>query len=200
MDDRRKALLAGGPASIAVPALASGRRVRARATELFMLKCYELVGFMPAELAREILETTYRDDKPLYKSVLAAVAQALRVRPAFLEKKPRAQRHLEMINVLGRPRLEEAAATLLRGWLLKSQAPMLADFLDALDIPHQQGVVEEFPATVPDDRLKAAVETLLSKYPREKVALYLNAIQATSGVQWANLEQLLHADSRLQIA
>jgi hypothetical protein len=165
-----------------------------------MLKCYELVGFMPAELSREILDTTYRDDKPLYKSVLAAVAQALRVRPVFLEKKPRAQRHAEMINVLGRPRLEEAAATLLRGWLLKSQTSMLADFLDALGIPHQQGVVEEFPATVPDDKLKAAVETLLAKYPREKVALYLNAIQATSGVQWANLEQLLHADSRLQIA
>lgn len=165
-----------------------------------MLKCYELVGFMPAALSQEILETTYRDDKPLYKSVLAAVAQALRVRPVFLEKKPRVHRHVEMIGVLSRPRLEEAAATLLRGWLVKTQSAMLADFLDTLGIPHQQGVVEEFPATVPDDKLQAAVETLLAKYPREKVALYLNAIQATSGVQWANLEQLLQSDLRLQIA
>lgn len=165
-----------------------------------MLKCYELVGFMPAELSREILETTYRDDKPLYKSVLAAVAQALRVRPVFLEKKPRVQRHAEMISVLGRPRLEEAAASLLRGWLVKSQTAMLADFLDALGIPHQQGVVEDFPDTVPDDKLDAAVEQLLAKYPREKVALYLNAIPATSGVNWPNLTQRLQSDPRLQIA
>lgn len=165
-----------------------------------MLKCYELVGFMPAELAQEILETTYRDDKPLYRAVLAAVAQALRVRPVFLEKKPRRQRHGEMINMLGRPRMEETAASLLRGWLVKSQTALLSDFLDALGIPHQQGVVEEFPATVPDDKLDAAIEGLLARHPREKVALYLNAIQATSGVNWPNLSQRLQNDPRLQIA
>lgn len=165
-----------------------------------MLKCYELVGFMPATLAQEILDTTYRDDKPLYKAVLAAVAEATRVRPAFLEKKPRAQRHLDMISVLGRPRMEEAAASLIRGWLLKAQTAMLADFLDTLGIPHENGAVEEFPEAVPDDKLLAAVEAVLAKYPREKVALYLNAIHATSGVKWPNLERLLQSDNRLQIA
>ncbi len=165
-----------------------------------MLKCYELVGFMPPALALEILETTWREDKPLYKAVLAAAAAALRVRPVFLEKKPRAQRHQELISLLGRPRMDETAANLLRGWLVKSQNAMLGDFLDALGIPHKQGVVEEFPESVPDDRLHAAVEKLLAAYPREKVALYLNAIQATSGARWANLEKMLQEDSRLQIA
>ena len=165
-----------------------------------MLKCYELVGFMPAALAQGILDAAYQADKPLYKVVLAAVAEANRVRPAFFEKKPRAQRHADMIAALGRPRMEEAAASLIRGWLLKSQSAMLGDFLDGLGISHDRGVVEEFPETVPDDKLRSAVDTLLAKHPPEKVAVYLNAISATSGVDWKNLEALLQADTRLQIA
>lgn len=165
-----------------------------------MLKCYELLGFMPAELSREILEYAYQADKPLYRGVLAAVAEANRVRPVFLERKPRVQRHAEMINALGRPRMEEAAATLLRGWLLKAQTQMLTEFLDTLGITHDKGVVEDFPPSVDDEKLKTAVENLLAKHPKEKVTLYLNTIHATSGVQWPNLEALLGNDPRLQIA
>jgi len=165
-----------------------------------MLKCYELLGFMPTALAQEILEFAYGADKPLYRGVLAAVAEANRVRPVFLERKPRVQRHVEMISTLGRPRMEEAAATLLRGWLLKAENAMLIEFLDALGIPHDKGVVEDFPPTVEDEKLKAAVEGLLAKHPKEKVALYLNTIHATSGVEWKNLDELLQNDARLQIA
>lgn len=165
-----------------------------------MLKCHELVGFMPAALSQEILENAYANDKPLYKTVLAAVAEATRVRPVFFEKKPRAQRHADMISALGRPRMEEAAASLIRGWLVKAQGAMLADFLDGLGIQHEKGVVEEFPDSVPDDRLKSAVEGLLTRHRRECVVVYLNAISATSGVTWKNLDALLQDDARLQIA
>jgi hypothetical protein len=165
-----------------------------------MLKCYELVGFMPAPLSQEILEFAYTADKALYRAVLAAVAESNHVRPAFLERKPRPQRHAEMISALGRPRMDEAAASLLRGWLVKSQTALLTDFLDALGIPHDNGVVEEFPANVDDAKLKAAVDGLLAKHPTDRVAVYLNAINATSGVQWPHLEALLHSDPRLQIA
>ena len=165
-----------------------------------MLKCYELLGFMPATLAQEILEYAYSSDKPLYRGVLAAVAEANRVRPVFLERKPRVQRHAEMISALGRPRMEEAAAMLLRGWLLKAENAMLVEFLDALGIVHDQGVVEDFPASIEDEKLKAAVEGLLAKHPKERVTLYLNTVQATGGVTWNNLEELLQNDPRLQIA
>ena len=164
-----------------------------------MLKCHELLGFASPALAQEIIEYAFASDKPLYRAVLAAVAGANRVRPAFLEKKPRVQRHADMVGVLSRPRLEEVAANLLRGWLLKAQTGILTDFLDALGIPHEQGAVEDFPKTVDDARLKAAVELLLTKYPAEKVIVYLNTVQSTGGVNWENLEQMLQSDPRLQL-
>ncbi len=164
-----------------------------------MLKCHELLGFVSPALAQEILEFTYASDKPVYRAILTAVAEANHLRPAFFEKKPRAQRHAEMLVSLSRPRMEEAAAGLIRGWLLKAQTALVTGFLDALGVPHDQGVVEEFPASVDDAKLTAAVEALLAKFPREIVIIYLNTLKATGGVEWPNLVALLHDDPRLQL-
>jgi hypothetical protein len=164
-----------------------------------MLKCHELIGFVSPALAQEIIESTFGADKPLYRAVLAAVAEANRMRPVFFEKRPRVQRHAEMISALTRPRMEEAAANLLRGWLLKAENGLICEFLDALGIPHEKGVVNDFPETVEDAKLGAAVDGLLAKHPGEKVILYLNTVQATGGVKWENLEKMLDSDARLQL-
>lgn len=164
-----------------------------------MLKCYELIGFVSPALSQEIVESAFTHDKPLYRAILAAVAEANRVRPAFLEKKPRVQRHVEVINTLSRPRMEEAAASLLRGWLLKQENSLICDFLDSLSIPHDKGVVNDFPPSLDDAQLKATVDLLLNKYPAERVIVYLHTVRATSGVEWPNLDQLLQEDPRLQL-
>jgi hypothetical protein len=165
-----------------------------------MLKCHELIGFMPPALAQEIVEFLFTRERPVYQVILAAVAEANRVRPVFFQRKPRAQRHADMLSALSRPRMEEAAATMLREWLLKAEQSMLVQFLEDLGIEHEKGIVEEFPETVDDERLKQAVENLLAKYPPEKVSIYLNTVRATSGIEWPNLDEMLDNDERLQIA
>lgn len=164
-----------------------------------MLKCHELIGFVSPELTQGILEHAYQADKPLYRAILAAVAEANRVRPVFFEKKPRVQRHADMLSALTRPRMEEAAANLLRGWLLKAELGLITSFLDALEIKHDQGVVDQFPASVEDARLNSAVDGLLAGHAREKVIIYLNILKVTNGVNWPNLDALLDNDARLQL-
>ena len=55
-----------------------------------------------------------------------------------------------------------------------------------------------FPPTMSDEKLKAAVDKLLSKYPPEEVAVYLNAFDSMNEIQWKNLDDMLKEDSRLQ--
>lgn len=164
-----------------------------------MLKSHELVGFMSPALAADILSFTFESDRPAYRATVAAVAQAKHVRPVFLERQPRDQRHATMVSVLSKPVLDAAAAALLRAWLVKKQAPMLIDFLNALAIPHENGVVEDLPGSMDDTKLKAAVEILLGKYPHEVVAVYLNAFNDMNAAGWPNLKTLLESDSRLQL-
>jgi len=164
-----------------------------------MLSSYELFGFMSPALANDILSYIFESDKPTYRATMNAVAEARKVRPVFLERQPRAQRHAMMVATLSRPASELIAAGLLRAWLVQKQNAMLVDFLNALGLPHDKGVVEGLPPEMADDKLKPAVETLLAKYPPETVALYLNAFNGMSEANWPNLKAMLEADPRLQL-
>jgi hypothetical protein len=164
-----------------------------------MLTSHELFGFMSPALASEILSFSFETDKPSYKSTLNAVAQARHVRPVFLERMPRTQRHALMVSCLARPFLETAAGGLIRVWLVKGQRTMLVDFLDALGIAHNEGVVDDLPKEMDDAKLKTAVDALLAKYPSEAVAVYLHAFNDMNEASWANLKTMLESDSRLQL-
>ena len=163
-----------------------------------MLKSHELIGFMPPTLAAEILAFTFESEKPTYKATLAAVAQARKLRPVFLERQPRTQRDATILATLTRPSMDATAGGLIRTWLLKKHKAVLVDFLDALGIAHNDGVVDNLPDTMDDAKLKSAVEGLLAKYPPEVVAVYLNAFDDMNEVSWPNLAMLLKEDKRLQ--
>ncbi|HTB85792.1 MAG TPA: hypothetical protein VK742_19265 [Candidatus Sulfotelmatobacter sp.] len=164
-----------------------------------MLKSHELLGFMSPALAADIMSFTFESDKPAYRATVAAVAQAKHVRPVFLERQPRDQRHATMVSALTKPAMDAAAAALLRAWLVKKHEAMLIDFLNTLEIKNDKGVVEDLPAAMDDVKLKSAVELLLGKYPHETVSVYLNAFNDLNGAGWPNLKALLENDSRLQL-
>ena len=75
---------------------------------------------------------------------------------------------------------------------------MLADFMDGLGIAHKDGAVDDLPGFIEDEKLKAAIDALLAKYPPEEVAVYLNAFYTMNDVRWPNLEAMLKTEPRLQ--
>jgi hypothetical protein len=164
-----------------------------------MLTSHELFGFMSPALANDILNFAYESDKPTYKATLNAIAQARHLRPVFLERQPRAQRHVTMVSTLSRPGLDAVAGGLIRAWLVKEQKAMLVDFLNALGIQNKDGVVDDLPAAVDDAKLKSAIEALLAKHSPEAVAVYLNAFNDMNEANWANLKTMLESDARLQL-
>jgi hypothetical protein len=164
-----------------------------------MLTSHELLGFMSPSLALDILTYAYETDKPLYRATLGAVAEARKLRPVFLERQPRPQRHAAMLATLARPSLDMVTANLLRTWLLKKHKQMLTDFLDALGIAHQEGVVEDLPPAMDDAKVRAAVDGLLAKHPPEAVAVYLHAFNQMNEVEWPSLKTMLESDPRLQL-
>ena len=150
-------------------------------------------------LALRIVDEVHGTDKELYRVALAGAAQVRKVRPVFLERQPRADRHRAIAAALARPELQLVAGNVLSGWLVKNQQPLLIDFLTALRIPHQNGVVETLPATMADQDLHDAVEMLLGKYTPEIVGLYLRAFHHMNEANWPNLKKLLDEDVRLML-
>jgi hypothetical protein len=159
----------------------------------------ELISAISPTLAQRILEDVHSADKELYRVALASVAQAKKVRPVFLERQPRADRHRTMLTALARPEFNMIAGNVISGWLVKNQSALLIDFLDALKIKHEKGVVETLPEKVDDEDLNRAVGALLEKYPPEIVALYLRAFHDMNEANWPNLQKMLSEDSRLKL-
>ena len=164
------------------------------------MKSHLLFAAMPRALVNDILEYHFANDKKLYRVALDAVAQVRKVRPIFLERQPRAERHAAVSQTLTRPAMELAADSLIRNWLLKKHTSLLTDFLDSLKISHDKGAVENLPASVDDAALQSAVDGLLAKHPPEIVALYLHAFSDMNETRWANLDAMLEKDERLKLA
>ena len=160
---------------------------------------HELFAAIPAAIAAEILEFNHANDRKLYRAAIDAVAQARKVRPVFLERQPPSERYATMTASLGRPAMAMAADSLLRNWLLKKHTALLVDFLDALQIKHENGVVEDLPKSVDDASLRTAAETLLAKHPPEAVAIYLHAFNSMNAESWTNLDALLQSEPRLKL-
>ena len=163
-----------------------------------MLNSSEMLGFISADLSHQILSDTAEDNRELYEATLAGVAQLRGMRTQFLKRQPKPTRHQLIIESLKRPAFEEAARQLISGWLIKHQVDMLKQFLNALEITHEDGVVEDLPNEVSDAALDTALEKLLGAHDREIVILYLHAFHALNGVGWPNLEAALENDERLQ--
>jgi hypothetical protein len=154
---------------------------------------------MSPALAVRIVEEVHATDKDLYRVALASVAQAKKLRPVFLEQRPKAERFRMMAEAFRRQDLQLVAGNVISGWLVKNQSALLIDFLNALNIPHEKGVVENLPAAVDDKALTGAVETLLGKYPPEVVGLYLRAFLDMNEAEWPNLKKILAEDVRLML-
>jgi len=163
------------------------------------MKSHQILAAMPSTMANDVLEFAFSTDKKLYRAALEAVAQARKLRMVFLERQPRAERNASMLTYLSRPALDVVADNLVRAWLLKKHTALLTDFLDALKIVHEKGVVEDLPQSVEDPLLASAVDQLLEKHPPDLVAVYLHAFNDMNEARWQNLDKRLSEDARLQL-
>jgi hypothetical protein len=73
------------------------------------------------------------------------------------------------------------AATLLFEWLTRTRRPMLAQFLTAIEVPHEDGLTDaDFMQTSAPEKLLEAGKDLLTKHDKAEVAAYLLFLDASN--------------------
>lgn len=127
--------------------------------------------------------------------MLAELEARIHMRRSTLMKLPeeRVAALLSNYGVLG----EDLSTLLIRSYFFGSHRPMLSAFLDALQIPHKEGEIEdntEVPL-VAEEPLRAAVEKIRAEYPAEDVDLYLKALLASGPETWGNVAQIVPEES-----
>ncbi len=166
-----------------------------------MLKPHEIFARMPADTAAQLFTFIHDKEKGLYKATIDSLAKQRKLRPIFVERKPREERHAWLKEILGKKSSEGIAAHLLQIWLVAAHKGVLIDFLDALGIAHDEnGTLEALPPSPPKEELQRAVQALYDKgHAPGVVAVYLHAFQALDDTGWPPLEELLAEDARLRL-
>jgi hypothetical protein len=124
-------------------------------------------------------------------SALGAVVRARKLRPQVARTLSDEQRTQALAGVLEPG--ETVAASLLVALHLAARRPLLGAFLDALGLPHEDGLLKEEADAQPapgEAELAAAIEKLKSGFPAQQVELYLNTLWLQDPERWAGLERL----------
>lgn len=120
---------------------------------------------------------------------MVLLAQRLKARPKFIATLPVDKKAKHLAHYVGMP--DVLAARLLVSYHLAHQRPMMAAFLDALGIVHDNGLInDEMSGAVADDKLKAGAAALAAAYPPDDVRLYFETLVLQDPDTWAGLASL----------
>jgi hypothetical protein len=142
------------------------------------------------ERKQQAAEAFWRDENAAMEQAeaIAAIAMRLKFRVKSAQALPveKKARHLVALGNVS----EMIAARLLVAFHLAHQRPMMATFLDALGIAHDDGLIaSEELEPPPADKLAEAARGLGASYPQEDVALYLSTLVWQDPETWGALAE-----------
>jgi hypothetical protein len=177
-----------------------GMAVHVNPSALVTMTSHEIFRECSAEVVNEVFAFLQDHEKAIYRAVIQNIATQRKLRPVFIERKPKTERYEWLRQALSRKPAEDVAAQTLQIWLLGAQKDLICQFLDALEIPHDgKGFVDKLPSEPSREKLDTAVGRLLERYRPEIVAVYLHLFQTMDDAGWKGLEEILTSDRRLKI-
>jgi len=151
----------------------------------------EIFGHLSVPRATGILNWLYENDREAYRSCAGMLATRRKLRPVFVERKPRDERNLWIREALTKSSNADLALETLQIWVLGKNERLVCDFLDALEIKHDgKGLIDELPAEPDAKKVSSAVDAILAKYSPEDVWIYLHLF-AGMDTPWPHLKGLL---------
>ena len=123
----------------------------------------------------------------------AAIAHALRFRDAMVKKLPIDQRADYLAKAVRAT--ESLAGSLLLALHLEHRRPILSVFLDALGIPHEDGLISKDHelTSVDPQALDEAAAKLFREFPTGEVEIYLATLVAMDPDLWGGLTKTLES-------
>lgn len=122
--------------------------------------------------------------------VIVTLARKLNFRPKSLQSLP-IERRAKMLA--GMNDVSDAVASrALIAYHLAAERPMMAAFLDALGIAHDNGLITAEEVTAPaQPTLVEGVRAIKAAFPADSVRVYLHTLVLLDGDTWAGLDGLV---------
>jgi hypothetical protein len=160
------------------------------------MRSYQVFAAMSPERASALLRDLARQSPAMFRQSVDAAALAARTRPVYLRNQPFEKRAEAVRRTLSRVVATALADELLAIYFLECRGPVLAEWLDALGLAHENGVLEhDAPAQPPEAQLRKIAAQFLAKEDDPDRELLLRAFAAQPAVEWPALDTLLEERS-----
>jgi len=113
------------------------------------------------------------------------IAQQKKFRPKTIVALDQERKAKHLASILRLP--DTLAARALIAYHLAEQRPMMAAFLDALGIEHENGLIKQEDVKPDPAKIPAGAAKIASEFPREDVALYLDTLLCQDPETWGVL-------------
>ena len=146
---------------------------------------------LPNEIRVAVCQTFWAESEGAEKQfIIASLAKARKLREVFVRKSPieRLVNWTAATQSLADPIVDD----LLKKYLLHEHRAVIVSFLDLLNVPHSEGMIEEnFDyASLTNERIQEAARNLLASADRIGSELYLKYLVLQGG-PWAGVEEVL---------
>lgn len=145
---------------------------------------------MSAERRLRAAEVFWSDEQSTEQQVEAVAALAthmkFRTKSVIALSLDRKARYLSTLPGIS----DTIAARALVSYHLEHQRPMMGEFLDALGVKHEHGLIEEETVEKPGEEvLRTAVAQIAAKYPADDVSLYFSTLVSQDPETWEALAE-----------
>lgn len=167
-----------------------------------IVKPFEIYQQVDPRIVSEMFRWLRENERQLYKSAIANLTAARKLRPVFVEKKPVPEQIAWLHKTLKLRSSDTLGEHLLQLYFMKSQQELLKAFCDGMGIEHDgEGSVEgALPETLDDENLKTTIDGLLENHDPKLVTLYLLIFNRQTEDGWGNLTERLDNDERLTLS
>jgi len=145
---------------------------------------------MSLDQRRNAAEAFWQDEsgKNEQTEAIAAISQRFKMRTKSVVVMPVAKKVKYLLELFGIP--ETVAARLLMSHHIEYRRPMMAAFLDALGVKHDNGMIPE-DTVIPKEKekLQSAVRAIAASFPPDEVALYLSTLTWQDPETWSALAE-----------
>ena len=159
------------------------------------MRSHEVFARMTPARAEAFLAELRQDAPQVSEMALAAAAGAFKLRPAFLKKQSRGKQAEWVRKALARGAMAAVAEEILAEYFLGHHKALLTEWLDAVGLEHEEGVLKTGAPPAPESGLlRKAFDAFASGENPERRHLLLAAFAAQSAIDWPELESLLTGD------
>ena len=129
-----------------------------------------------------------------HAEAVVMLAQRMKFRPKSMHALPIERRARLLAQVPGVP--DSIATRALISYHFTARRDLMAAFLDALGIAHENGLIKDESVAAPSkDRLVTAITQLRGKFPPHDVDLYLKTLTTLDSDTWAEVDAALAAEA-----